>query len=65
MLELYEVLNGPMLEQNPEKKRGKKQFLVVIKYITPLLSFIFISSQECSHLSFKIMLHKRLLKNYQ
>lgn len=42
MLELYEVLNGPMLEQNPEKK-GEKQFLVVIKYITPLLSFIFIS----------------------
>lgn len=23
MLELYEVLNGPMLEQNPEKKGGK------------------------------------------
>ena len=46
MLELYEVLNGPMLEQNPEKKGKKKQFLVVIKYITPLLSFIFISFQE-------------------
>ena len=26
MLELYEVLNGPMLEQNPEKK-GKKTVL--------------------------------------
>ena len=31
MLELYEVLNGPTLEQNPEKKKEKKkQFLEVI-----------------------------------
>ena len=27
MLELYEVLNGPMLEQNPEKKGKKKTVL--------------------------------------
>ena len=25
MLELYEVLNGPTLEQNPEKKKTKKK----------------------------------------
>ena len=62
MLELYEVLNGPTLEQNPEKKKTVLRGYLVHR-ISSLIHLYFISGIKS--LSFKVMLHKRLLKNYQ
>ena len=46
MLELYEVLNGPTLEQNPEKKKKKKTVLrgYLVHNTSSFIHFYFISA---------------------